>query len=401
MMKHIVNSIKTGKYLLVAALFGFITLYGCKQQFTPVLDDVNPNYIVVEGLINTGTDSTIFTISRTFKLEKNAVVTPEKGAVLQVESEAGITYVLPELVKSGTYGRPALNLDQTKKYRLRIRTKDNKEYLSDFVESRTAPPIDNVTFDYKNEAVNIYVNAHDPSAKSRYYRYNYIETWQYRADLLSDFKVENHQIKQRVYPEDDLFNCYQTANSKDIVLASTTKLTEDRVADKPVYSLAKGNTKLYLGYSLLIRQTVLTKEGFEFWDALKKNTESVGSIFDAQPSQLFGNIRSTTNPTAVVIGFISAGTVAEKRIFISTQDIPTDFYIRRNIDSTCIKATRSILLGAPVKEFLTGPDRPVFTPIEEIYAPMVGLIGYKATDVLPCVDCRTQGGTNKRPSYWR
>lgn len=401
MMKHIVNNIKTGKYLLVAALFGFISQYGCKQKYLPDLKDVNPNYIVVEGLINTGADSTIFTLSRTFKLDNKAVVAPEKAAVVQVESDAGVTYVLPELVKSGTYGRPALNLDQTKKYRLRIRTKDNKEYLSDFVESRTAPPIDEITYDYKNNGINVYVNAHDPSGKSRYYRYSYIETWHYRADLKSVLKVENHQIVRRLFPEDDIYNCYHTLGSSSIILASTAKLTEDRVADKPVFALARGTSKLDLGYSVLIKQSALTKEAFDFWDALKKNTETVGSIFDAQPSQLFGNIRSTTDPSAVVIGFVSAGAVTEKRIFITPQDVPTDWWTPRFTDSTCIKSIQGFGLGADLKEFVTGPDKPLFKPIDEVVAPGVGLVGYTAVPVLSCIDCRTQGGTNKRPSFWK
>ena len=42
---------------------------------------------------------------------------------------------------------------------------------------------------------------------------------------------------------------------------------------------------------------------------MQKNAESLGSIFDEQPTQITGNIHSVTNPSEQVIGYVSAGTV--------------------------------------------------------------------------------------------
>jgi uncharacterized membrane protein len=64
-------------------------LYGCKEKFLPEIKENNVNYLVIEGLINTGNDSTIFTLTRTFKLNNKAVEVGEKAAIVQVESEAG------------------------------------------------------------------------------------------------------------------------------------------------------------------------------------------------------------------------------------------------------------------------------------------------------------------------
>jgi hypothetical protein len=392
--------------LLVAAFLGAVLLYACKEKYTPTVIDINPNYLIVEGLINTGADSTIFTLSRTFKLDKKAVVAPEKGAVVQVESEGGTTYVLPELVKAGDYGRPSLNLDQTKKYRLRIRTKDNKEYLSDFVESKTSPPIDDVYPDFRNNNMNINVSTHDATGKSRYYRYSYIETWQYETQVWSLFKVVNHQIIRRNFPEDDIYNCWHHVPSSNIVLGSTAKLTEDRLEDNRLISIPAKSLKIAIQYSILVKQYVLTKNGFDFWETMQNNTENVGSIFDAQPSQLFGNIRSTSNPSETVIGFISAGTVTEKRLMVTLNKLPVGFWKPRDVDSVCIKEVESLRFNTPtgdqVKAKLTGPDKPLYTPIDEIT--VMGVpdpIGYKAHQILYCVDCRTQGGTTKMPSYWK
>jgi hypothetical protein len=409
---------KTRIKILGVALLAGMSLYACREKYVPEVEDINPNYLVVEGLINTGADSTIFTLSRTFKLEKKAVVEPEKGALVQVESDAGITYVLPELAKkSGYYGRPALGLDQTRKHRLRIRTKDNREYLSDFVESRVSWPIDSVTHDFRNDRFNIYADTHDPTGKSRYYKYHYTETWQYRAGTESFYKIENHQIKERVFPQDDIFNCWKSAPSQHVALATTENLTEDRLADAHVNSVANYSYKILIGYSILVQQTVLTKEGFEFWQALQKNTEDVGSIFDAQPSQLKTNLRSVTNPGEVVIGFISAGTVSQKRLTLSTHKMVPHWRQSPEVDPAelCDSNKTQVLPGrnfdfttaigrSEIETHLLIPDKPKYLLIgvPQYYAVPGGFEIAKifGTTKWECGDCRLQGGVAAKPPYW-
>jgi len=386
----------------------------CKEKYTPIIQDVNPNYFVVEGLINTGADSTIFTLSRTYKLDKKATVAPEKGAAVQVESDAGTTYVLPELVKSGSYGRPALNLDQTKKYRLRIRTKDNKEYLSDFVESKISPPVDKISYDFKRNQFNVYASSSDPLRKSQYYKYQYIETWAYTAGAVSYFKIENHKILRRSFPEDDVYHCWKSAFSTNIALGNSANNADDRVEDVLVNSIAPTSFKIYIGYSILVKQTVLTKQGFDFWQGLQKNSEQVGSIFDSQPSTLFSNIRSTTNPNEVVIGFVSAGTVTEKRLTLSTYQMVPDWRQKPELDSAQLcdpqrdnSGSRafyntSAIGNSDINVYLLTPDKPNYILIDELPspAPPAPPIGWSATRFLQCADCRLQGGVNIKPPYW-
>jgi hypothetical protein len=393
--KYMIRLATRGWVFFTACVF----IIACKEKYVPQINDVNPNYLVVDGFINTGADSTIFKISRTFKLESKAVVAPEKGAIVAVESDAGQSYILTELPKKpGTYAVPALNLNQSKKYRLRVRTKDNKEYLSDLVESKLSPPVD-LTYDFRHNNLNIYANTQDPTGKSRYYYYSYIETWQYRSKQFSAWKIENHQLIQRNFPADDIYNCFHYAPSANIRIGSTAALTEDRLTDNLIVDIPSSSEKVGIEYSILVKQQVLTKDGFEFFSTLKKNTESVGSIFDAQPSQLFGNIHCTTNPAEVVIGFISAGTTTEKRITLIARDLP--FTFRAPIlDPYCEqqKDTLSIAGGA-VKRLLLDPNLSEYIPLIELTGP-AGIYAYVATKELKCVDCRLQGGTNVVPPFW-
>jgi hypothetical protein len=65
---------------------------------------------------------------------------------------------------------------------------------------------------------------------------------------------------------------------------------------------------------------------------MKKNTEGTGSVFDAQPSELVGNIHCTTNATEPVIGYIDICTVQESRTFIKNSQVPN-----WNFVTPCIK----------------------------------------------------------------
>jgi len=380
--------------LLICVLF-----YACKEKYLPVVKDINPNYLVVDGFINTGADSTIFKLSRTFKLESKAVTSPEKAAIVTIESDAGLKYPLPELaLKAGTYATPALNLDQTKKYRLRIRTKDGKEYLSEFVESKVSPQLE-ISYDFRHGNLNIYTNTQDPTGNSRYYNYAYVETWQYQSKQTSLFKIENHEVKPRLFPQDDIHNCYHIVPSATINVASTAALTQDKVADNLIEEVAPTSEKVGIEYSILVTQTVLTRAGFDFYTTLKKNTESVGSIFDAQPSQLFGNIYCVTNPTDVIIGFISAGTTTQKRITLLAKNFP--FFFSGNLtDSYCDNANDTLYISkGEVKRYLTDPVKSEYVPLDAISGPS-GIIAYIATKLIDCADCRLKGGTNVMPSYW-
>ena len=65
-----------GKYIKAKfslIIMGCVLLYGCREKLLPEIKDNNINYLVVEGLINTGADSTIYTLTRKFKLNNKAI----------------------------------------------------------------------------------------------------------------------------------------------------------------------------------------------------------------------------------------------------------------------------------------------------------------------------------------
>ena len=165
----------------------------------------------------------------------------------------------------------------------------------------------------------------------------------------------------------------------------------------PLLALPAGSEELRIRFSILVKQYALTQEAYQYWEALKKNTEDIGTLFDPLPSQLTGNVHSLANPEEPVIGYIGASAVQEKRIFVGKEELPEDwrpFHPACPIDS---------LLPVPpqtmqdiVRRFSGGN----YMPVSEIYAPMgpPSPIGYMGASI-QCVDCRVYG-TNIKPAFW-
>src|SRR6184192_2410209 len=117
----------------------------CKKPFTPTLNQSDNNrYLVVEGVI-TGTDSTIIKLSRTKLVDTFKTVFSETNAIVTIENDANNNIPLSE-IKPGIYAAPPFNLDATHNYRLRIKTSEPKEYVSDYVTVKNSPPIDSIGF---------------------------------------------------------------------------------------------------------------------------------------------------------------------------------------------------------------------------------------------------------------
>ena len=396
---------------LVLVIFVFMTMWlfvviSCKKPYLPPASSTNAHYLVVEGTINTGngpTDSTIITLRHTVTLSGKTSAQPELNAVITVEPDQNAdvgSHGLSETGK-GRYVSGPLGLDNMLKYRLRIKTSSGKEYLSDAVDVKSTPPIDSIGYTAAKDGVHLYSNAHDPNNNTRYYRWDYIETWQFHAKYESDYVTNGTEI----VPRDQrklLYSCYQTDTSSTIILNSSAKLAEDVIFQNPLTTIPSTSEKIETKYSILVRQYAITKEAFDFWQNLKKNTEQLGSIFDAQPSQISGNIHCTSNAAEPVIGYISASSMQTKRIFITNSQLPN--YIT-TYPYQCEEDSLLYCRGpAPCKNevqlYLINPNsgniptRPVLDSIN----PTI-ILGYFATD-RTCMDC-TIRGFQKQPDFWR
>lgn len=383
-------------------LLAFVLNFGCKKNYNPRIISGTNNYLVVESAINTGTDSTVIRLSRTVPASSLAKGTPETGAVISIVSDANVTYSVVE-TSPGYYKGAVINSISPAKYSLKIFTKDGKSYQSDFVTSKNSPPIDSVYFKVQGNGIGIYADTHDPTGNSKYYRWDFTETYVFNSAFYSGYyhsKIPFDTVYERPL-SDQIYRCWRSDTSSSILINSSARLTKDIIADNLVTSIASKSEKIGQRYSIEVNQYVLTPEAYNYYQQLKKNTEQLGSIFDPQPSELLGNIHCISNPSEVVIGYITAGTPSKMRIFIDTRQLPG--WLSDNPYSGCVMDTalykRVLSDGLTVKEVAEYVYTDAEIPVAPIEPPGSGKIIGWSESARTCVDC-TLRGTNKKPLWW-
>ena len=352
----------------------------------PVILESN-NFMVVEGFINAGIGPTEFKLSRTARLADTSRIVMERGAEVGIEGLKGDKVHRLAEKESGVYRMEQYDFDPEDKYRLRIKTITGKVYLSDYVPVKKSPQIDQLSWKRIGDDVQIYVNTHDPQNNTRYYRWDFRETWEIHSAFYSTLKYEEEEIRGRE-PDEFIYYCWQSNNSDKIHIGSTAKLAEDRIHLQPITKVSLKSWKLVEKYSILLRQYAFTEEAYLYFEQMKKNSEQLGSFFDPQPSEIIGNIRCVNDPEEPVIGFLYASSVEEKRIFIESEEIPDWQY------HSYLFECNQMLVNVTSDSMEYYFEQMYYVPIE-----MDILTNTYLASTKYCVDCRERGTTEK-PDFW-
>lgn len=374
------------KHILIFVLSAVVS---CKDPYKPKILSSPDSYLVVEGILNVNGPTSV-SLSRTAALD-NSRFMGETGAQVTIE---GKDNTIRSLVSNGKgiYSSPDLNLVVNDEYRMRIRLAGGKEYLSEYVKALQTPAIDSINWKQESEGLHLFVSTHDASDNTRYYRWEFNETWEIWSYYVAGWiYIYDSNMVRRKLPHEDASVGWKYDSSKNILIGSSASLASDIIFRAPVNFIESGDEKLSQRYSILIRQYAMDKEGYAFYDLMKKNTESLGTIFDAQPSEVNGNIHSVSDPNEVVVGYISAASTAEKRIFITNQELISWQYRE----------------DCPVKKVRNDPDsiRLAFQhgllPWDIQYSETIpGEISFYISSFARCLDVTRRGASLIKPSYW-
>jgi hypothetical protein len=388
--------IRLGSLLAPWGACGLLGLAGCVESYVPDVLNAPTSYLVVDGSIN-GNGVTRIKLSRTIGTTATTVPPTERGARLFIIDNTGQRYALTEKT-SGSYQSDSLLLDATRQYQLRITTANNVAYQSDLNPLKVTPPIDDLNFTTDGTQVQVRLSTHDATGQSRYYRWNFVETWLFHAAFESMLKYDR-QLKRIVKRDTSIYTCWRTERPSFIRQASSAQLSQDALLNAIVLPLSGRTERLQIRYSVLVSQYAETAEEFAYYELLRKNTEAVGTVNDPLPTQLTGNVHRVDNANEPVLGFVGTHTTQTRRLFIDRQDLPLQTTAQFDTPySDC-------LIGY---EFLCDPyigcikypntrffDRPSSIPIDYVANPD----GYSGSTP-ECADCRTRG-TLVRPGFWR
>jgi hypothetical protein len=372
-------------YLFAALL---LSLPSCVEKYQPDVIATPQRYFVVDGLINL---RGVTTVKLSYTRSLTAATAPvEAKATVTIRDEAGTSYPLAEQAP-GTYASAALTLDATRRYQLRVRTASGREYASNLVAGKLTPPIDRVHWALERNGVQLYADAHDATNNTRYYRWNYQETWRFSTPYNSEFEYVNGALRRRT---DNIQDCWRTETSTNILLFSTQRLSQDVVAKFPLV-LHPGNSPHFrIKYSILVQQYAQTAEEFAYWEKLRKNTETLGTLFDPLPTQLTGNVHCLSDASELVIGYVGASSMSEKRLFIDRSEFPASATFLTGYENQC-EVPDTVALGTEAAAFTRE-----YIPLHQVYDILTStrVVGHTRSLGL-CADCRLRG-TNVKPSFW-
>jgi Domain of unknown function (DUF4249) len=368
--------------ILYAVLFALI--YGsCIRTFTAPEGAVSQNYLVVEGFINVGNDSTYVTLSRSNSLSDSQIVKYESGASVIIEGTNNTSFPLTE-GSPGKYSCGPFNAVSSAQYRLHIVTTSGGQYVSDDVTPLFTPPIDSVTWANTLGGVTVYVNTHGDNNTSRYYHWTYNETFEIQSTFASIYVYDS--AYGVVVPRTDFeehHTCWSTDFPSNIVLASTTGLSDNTIYQTTVNFLPDSSWKLKFEYSILVQQQSIDSNAYMFFQLLHNNNDITGSVFDAQPTAIASNIHCVNHPSETVIGYVYATSTNEQRIFINHFQVP-GWYPESN-------SCEQFLLELPVDDALLQSGAIVATGLDDS-------MRHLGTNAI-CGDC-TLSGSNVKPAYW-
>jgi hypothetical protein len=368
----------------------------CIEEYWPKIDSQYVDALVIDGGISNLPGPYEIKLSLSSEIYYNPV-RPLRNCTVIIEEESGTSEELVE-IGEGVYRTSADGILGVcgKSYRIKIRTPDGKQYMSDFEEMPLPTPIDTIYyeleyqphpfFDRNITGYRFFIDTQVSETDTNYYLWNLECTYKFNANYRIKYYFDGQM--HPFSPSDSLYTCFKTNNIKEIFLYNTANLEVPVVRRHPLNYVTTETKELSIKYSLLVKQFSLTKSTYEYWNKIKDLNDDQGEIYFKQPFQIKGNVYNSENKDELVLGNFRVAGSSEKRIFI---DRPTgvDWYY---------------------------PDSCNFYPIEKdilyinhsrwpLYLPgSYGEYGYGPAwvDYQWCVNCTAKGldGYLEEPEFW-
>ncbi len=395
----------------IFSFFILIILFGCTEPY--VLQTSNfEEALVIEASISNEFKKQQIKLSKTYRLEENGPTFVE-NATVTVEDDLGNVYDFvegDEIYESEN----AFEAIPGRTYKLTIVT-DGKVYTSTQETLTQVNPIEDV--EVKDITIGdvrgaeIKVKSFDPTNSSKYYRYEYEETYKIVAPKWRPYVVTvNSTTKDLIFTPRtyEARTCYSTVKSNELLLHSTTNLSEDRV-DFKVRFIPVDNPIIMHRYSILVKQYVQNLESYTYYNTLKTISGSDGILSQNQPGFFSGNITCVSNPNEKVVGFFDVSSVSSQRIFFNFEDVfpatqqPGYFF---DCYDNCLEPNPLICPGVYDYCFSVAPESTckgniVENTLNGIPQPFLFYAGPNPIYLVPqpCGDCTTFS-SNVVPPFW-
>lgn len=373
---------------VIICIFTVIFLFPtCIEPFDPEIDKYE-NLLVIDGLVSNQTGPNTVKLSRTSNIE-NTNFLAERGAQVIIYDNSGNSEILNE-TSAGIYKTSGNEIQGIigRHYKLYIKTKDNNEYESDFVELLEPVEIDTlyevVEFQETEEAESLtkgyqfYIESQSSSNETINLLWETIETYEFNAEYIIEEIWDIQEQEFLPYPNPfEFYTCYRTNRINNIFILKVNENDFNAVA--PLYFVSEDTEKLIVKYSLLVNQYTIDNTTYSYWNNQKKILTQGNSLYNTQPFQVASNIKNLNTEKEPIIGYFTVAGISQKRIFV---DPMRPFIIQPKCVPDTTRYKKVLSEGSWSNHFAT-TDRN-------------GNMGLIIGDCIFCIN----NGVLEKPDYW-
>jgi len=372
-----------------------ILLNSCVDEYFPDIDKYE-NLLVIDGAINNQPGPYEIKLSFSSSVERPELL-PYTGAQVIVEDNLGNKEVFAEK-EPGIHVSAIDGLQGIigRKYKIVIRTPDEKEFQSSFQELKKPVEIAKVYAEvYSRETgdeyrpeygYQFYVDTEAAETDSAYLMWRAKGAYKYQSDFLIRYIYDKRVLS--IFPKpDSLYTCYHDDNYTGIYTLDMSKLSAPEVNRFPLNYVNTNTRKLSIRYSLLVKQYTITEGAYDYYSRIRDVNTQQGSLYTQQPYQIKGNVYDVLDKDKTLLGYFLIASLDEKRIFVNRP--PSDqvefYYGICEIGDGDYDAYTYI-------RWTPSSTWPLYVTID--------VNRRRALTHQGCVDCRWWGGTIDKPEFW-
>lgn len=321
--KFQVNNYRFSQTRLMRKLIQFIVLLGLISCLTPIdlPVEIKGGKLVVSGQISTISDQNIIELGTTATTDR--LPNPLGGAIVKVVDDMGESIICTEdPIRLGVYTFSNFTGIEGRSYQVEITLPNGKTYKSAVEKMPKASQLDLVDYEIVTEGVvdsdgkfqnknfyKIYANSTIPK--------NSFMRWVVReAFLLSptDFPDPFGLIPAPCFID-------QNADPQRIVIFDGSTISSSSI-NRQLIASREIDWTFHEKHYFTSYQSTLTKEAFDYWRKVNILANQVGSIFDAPPAEITGNIVNEKNPDEKIFGYFQAVNQIFQRKDFYESDLP-------------------------------------------------------------------------------
>jgi hypothetical protein len=387
---------KKGTIIALTIILPFVFTSCIERYYPGTSEEVFIPRLAFDGIISNDNELQEIVLSESSSPE-NPEFIPMSGCDVRVEDSSGNVFVFSETLSNKGHYQGIISekyFVDGSQFRLKITTKEGKQYESQFERFTPCPEVGSVYYEKKSkpttdpdveeDGLQFYIDFVGAENSGKYFRWKLQETYEYHSTWPIRRYLGTQGYVTLIKADYSKFVCYKTEEIPDVFTLSTMGLSQNNYKRYPLHFVNDYTQRLMFQYSLLVKQYSLTESTYHYWENLRKNNKETVDLFGKQPAQVKGNIYNVSDSTEVVSGYFGVSSVTSKRI-----NVPgiTDFSY--NKVSFC-RVTK------PDGMSMLPDERPLYWA-QGVDENGEVFWGYADTQ---CFICTLLGGTTVKPPYW-